>query len=579
MKQSTKRLNLYFKKLKSLWQEELPFKKRLLLSSFVWLAFCSTFLFFGPFEMIAYSKNFLTYSYRDAWLPLLVLTGLAFVVTTLLTSLLKGKIFNYVLTLAFGIVVSGYLQAAFFNGDLGRLNGDGIVWLSLLGKMVLNLCVWGAILLVVYVILFLNKKTWKNLLLFVSSLLIIMQLTGAVSAVLMNTGSNKERVFLSDEELYKYSDKENIFVFVLDRLDYDYIQTIESKNPDFFNKLDGFTSYTNAISSQARTSPALSSILTNSSDLAYKIPRDEYFEKCWTNNGKSLFERLYEQEYNVELYAEYSTLFSEETIPKKYVSNAFLEKSNLNFFRFAKKMVVFSGYKYGPLALKPFFWTDTNFYNAGIHDGVNSSIYSINDAKYATSFESATVENKKSTFKFIHLNGTHEPYIFNADGSVSDIVPSLEEHTMGCFNNLFETFDKMKDLGIYKDSTIIITADHGAPVNDFTGLLKATRIGLYLKPAGNEGTPLQVSNAPVSTANIPATILKSAGAEYSGFEKPLDEISEDEDIIRYYYKSSADSSTRRETKLYTYEVTGDASDFDNWKLRDEEDIEDDCWFY
>ena len=154
-----------------------------------------------------------------------------------------------------------------------------------------------------------------------------------------------------------------------------------------------------------------------------------------------------------------------------------------------------------------------------------------------------------------------------ADGTASGTETTVTEQTIGSFTNLIGIFSRMKELGIYDDATIIITGDHGAAMNDYKPLIKATRIGLFYKPSGASGTPLQYSKAPVSVKNIPATLAKAIGAEYSSFGTPLDEVSEDADITRIYYKSVCDENYV-ETQVCVYEVTGDAADFENWVLVD-----------
>ena len=50
-------------------------------------------------------------------------------------------------------------------------------------------------------------------------------------------------------------------------------------------------------------------------------------------------------------------------------------------------------------------------------------------------------------------------------------------------------------------------------------------------------------------------------------------VAEDAQVVRYTYKSVIGENTGREVGLYTYTVTGDAADFDNWEIIDYIDIE------
>lgn len=187
--------------------------------------------------------------------------------------------------------------------------------------------------------------------------------------------------------------------------------------------------------------------------------------------------------------------------------------------------------------MKPFFWTYTDAVNKGAV--VRDDMYEIDETIYAQKTESFHLEAKNNQFKFYHFNGSHAPYILKEDGTKvkGDERTSVVEQTKGSFNILYQALQKMKEQGIYKDATIIITADHGDPVDDAKPVQKATRIGLFYKPSGSEGTPLQYSKAPVSLKNLPATFLKSVGADYSKYGRALDEVGEDEVITRHYYKT------------------------------------------
>ena len=134
----------------------------------------------------------------------------------------------------------------------------------------------------------------------------------------------------------------------------------------------------------------------------------------------------------------------------------------------------------------------------------------------------------------------------------------------GSFRILYKLFDQLKAEGIYEDSAILILADHGSAVSDHEPVTKATTIGLFYKPAGAAGTPLQYSDAPVSHKNIPATIMKAAGAEYAASGTPLDEVAEDAQIVRHFYKSVMVGE--HESEVYVYDIIGDAKVFENWKV-------------
>lgn len=280
------------KKIKALWADKRPFHKRLILAGAAMAAACFTFIFYGPVEMVAFGGSSLTYSYMDILGIMAVAALLAFAAGTLAISLLKGKIFNYIVTFIFSVTVGGYLQALAFNGDMGSLNGNAIAWDQMKGELFINLFVWAVLFLVVYGILYFSRDLWKRMLIFGSAMLVIMQmapLVGILTGMYDESGENDiaDYAFM-DSGMYAFSSNRNILVFVLDRMDFDYIESAVKKDPDILNGLEGFTGYTNAVSRYARTKPALNHMLTGSDSIAYDVPQTDYLRGSWTENGKDL---------------------------------------------------------------------------------------------------------------------------------------------------------------------------------------------------------------------------------------------------------------------------------------------------
>ncbi len=569
-------------KLSALWADKRPFKKRFLLAGAAILAACYTFVFFGPLELVAFSGDSLIYTYHDVvWL----LAGAMFLfcaVGTLAVAGSSGKIFNYVVCAIFSTTVCAYVQSMFMNGSLGTLTGDAISWHNMKGTLWVGLLVWFLTFVIFFFIMYLHRKIWSKIVVYVSILLIVMQIVPTVGILIgayesESNGLGDSR--LTTSGMQNYSTEDNVFVFVLDRMDFDYVQEVLNKDGDFFEELDGFTAYDNAISAFARTRPALNQLLTGCEELAYSVPVNEFYRDSWSEDGKDLLRDLSAQNYSIELYTEAGSLFSDPKYMQKYVDNSLSGPGDIIPMNAFNKLMNISAYRYSPIFIKPFFWQDTNYYNQDIFRPDASVAYTFADHEHGPGLKNAVADRSQKGFKLYHFNGPHAPYTLDAEGNLSENETSASVQLMGCMNFLYDAFDKMKELGIYEDATIIITADHGKPIDDQEPLQKATRIGLFYKPSGSAGTKLEWSSAPVCTDNIPATILKNAGADYSLYGKALDEIAEDEEITRVYYKSVCNMGSSNEIEVYTYHVTGDASDFDNWKIVNRQEIENDNKFY
>lgn len=564
------------KKLKELFiSDKRGYFRRLLISTPVWLAACFTFLFFGPFELVAHSANSLYYSYNDV-LPILVkAAAIAFVALTPVLPVFRGKLFNYIVSVIFSVTLAGYLQAMFFNGSFGELTGDPIDWTKHKSELLINLAIWVGILLAVLFIMYLKRAVWRGV---TTILAIMITLSQVVPMIGIFNGSygdktetKKDNFYLSCDGMYNFSKNKNVFVFVLDRLDYDFIDLVREDDPAFFDKLDGFTDYTNAITSYARTLPAASHMLTGYEGNAYEIESEEYYKTAWTLDGKNILADLNEAGYRVDIYTEMPVMFADGAFANKYVANVEYDRVTVPKETLFGKMMNLSCFRYAPIGFKPFFYTDTNYYNEGaqIEDITpERELYFVDESKYVEQFKDISAGEDVNCFKFYHFNGPHAPYFLDENGVKSETPTSAVAQTKGSFNILFNIFDQMKEHGIYDDATIIITGDHGSAMSDLKPLIKATRVGFFYKPAGSSGTPMEENKAPISVMNLPATILKAAGADYSAYGRPVDEIGEDEEIVRTYYKTAIGSPSY----VYTYEVRGDAADFENWTIVDKQEL-------
>lgn len=561
-------------KVHALWQDDREYTQRVMMAIAPVFALCYTIIFFGPIELTAFSYESLAFGFMDVIGIMAVVSIVCFLLIIFTIAILRGKLFNYLLTGMIAITICGYLQGNFLNGELGALTGDAISWQMQKGSMFINMLVWFVLLTIPYLILYFNRSVWKKFMLAASIIICLMQ-TVALFSIIFNysskTAYGSEGSFLSNKDLVTYSKTSNTFVFLLDRMDYDYIEEIMQQNPDFFDQLDGFTSYSNAIAENARTRPAANYMFTNDDRNLFKTPPEEYLENAWDANGHNLLKDLSQADYQVNLYSEISNLFGQAASMGQYVSNISTEKPRVDATHVVEKLLTLSTYRYSPTFMKPFFWTYTDEINQGafIKDDAQKTVYEVDETKFAKEINQFHLDDQKY-FKLYHFNGSHTPYTLDEQGKKSNTTTDAVTQTKGSFHILFEAFAKMKELGIYKDASILIVADHGAPVSDYSPLQKATRIGLFYKPKGSEGTALKQSQAPVSHKNLPATMIRDSGLDYRAYGIPLDEVQEDAAIPRYFYK--AVMSEGREKDLYIYEIQGNAADFNNWVMIKQEEI-------
>ncbi len=532
-----------------------------------------TLLFFTPVETVMLNASSFKFSARTAVMPVMAAVSLPLVaVLAALLAAFRGKAHEALVTACMALGLCLYVQGTFLAGSTPPLNGDSVEWSTMRHELIINTAIWLAMFAVPFVLLHF-RAVWKHAKVLLPLVMIVMQLTGIVSGLLQPEDTSYTSGYLSTEQMTEYSTKGNTLVFMLDRMDYNNIEAILKDDPTFFDRLDGFTRYDNAISQHAHTRPGMNFILTGYDDTLYQEDVEDFFRHTWDSGDRHLLQDLKSAGYTVDLYGVIRSILGTDYPQfQKYVSNLQLGKGVVDNKKLVVRMTALSCYKNLPLAMKPFFRESNTWFNGVVS---KSNGYSTNARKYNSAMKKGmTVTGNTKFFKFFEFSGAHEPYHMKADGTYSKKTTDVVTQSKGCFEILIRAFDKLKEAGAYKDTAIIITADHGNMYDDFVPLQAPTRICMFYKPAGVEGTPCDSTYAPVSLRNVAPTIIKEAGLDYSAYGVPLDEVPDDETIVRDHTHTIASRDVGWiDYKALHYEVLYDASKMESWILKDEELIE------
>ena len=108
-------------------------KKRLVFSAIVSAALTFTLCLFGPLDLFFNNYEEIWFHLQDIIGGLFLVAGIFFVLTTLVGTLLRGKLHDIYMALMFGGLVGTYVQASFMNKDYGLLNGTSVDWSAYTG--------------------------------------------------------------------------------------------------------------------------------------------------------------------------------------------------------------------------------------------------------------------------------------------------------------------------------------------------------------------------------------------------------------------------------------------------------------
>jgi len=464
---------------------------------------------------------------------LLIAVAIAMAVWVLLIKFLKEEAADVIMLLIWGVLAAAYVQTLFLNSGMEVMMGQHTDYTALSAANILNLLIWAAIILIplcIYIIFKLKKRAFKYEKAFIFSLVIIsgMQVAGLVSTAASTNipeGYDRDPVYFSYESVVSFSTEKNIFVFVLDAFDVILMRQTLELYPHLQDYLDGFTFYENNTSEYFDTTASVTSMLTQH----HILPRESgwtYIERAW--DRRVYIDTLVENGFDVNLFIDRRNFSKNELLKNRVKNTRYVDEIGINLrpllyittrlslgrispYLFKNAMLSSIGPEFG----RTFFYVE-------IYDEAASFIPVVNFSSDMRFFHfilqaDFSADNEDKVFTFMHLNSAHssgdrnEPaspgYHINDNGDIqwggnqTDIIRANFEKF-----NFF--FGKMKELGVYDNSTIIILGDHG-----FRETIPET-VSLLIKPENSNAIFSVDTAAELSALYLPSSILNAAGVDY-----------------------------------------------------------------
>lgn len=537
-------------------------------------AFSFTYVVFAPYETFLGNASEFRFDFSWLW-GIVALKGLLiFSFVALMLMFLKGRLKIVATALVFGVTIAGYVQAMLFNGMMHNLDGTETGWSG--SSVTVNLIIWIAIAVLPAVICLIIKKHWRKICSAGSALIAGMQVVAMVSLILTSAQPNVGSL-MSYAGIYEVSAKNNVIIFVLDKFDQTYVDKMLTAFPNSLDGLKGFTYYPNATGSYCFTHVAIPYLLTGDRIPEYdptdeqvisQIDNSEYFKYITEHTGSLC---IYTDEFNIRSNDARSKI--DNCVSANYIVD---EAGILEASRKA------SLYRLLPFKYKQNYVYDSSNFNSAFTSMATDDYYSLDDYDSEAAMDKAILkdglsENKQygdNSFRFIHVKGAHGSYKLNENAEYLETPISaedggLEKTAAGSMKLVSDYLKELNDLGLYKDATVIITADHGNAhvIESDDDTARNVNPIMFFKPAGaGYDQPLKTSNAPVSHDDIFPTVIRALGGDYTKFGRCLDEIGENENRTRYFYWVFRDLDEPNIRTYYhkEYAVTGDARDNANW---------------
>jgi hypothetical protein len=345
-------------------------------------------------------------------------------------------------------------------------------------------------------------------------------------------------------EIFEFSSVQNIIHVVLDEFQSDVFTEILYQDRVAIDRtFSGFTYFEDHLAAFPTTSMSMPAMLTG---LAYQndVPAPEFVRDAFKRS--SIFEKVSRAGYDVDAMsivpvASFEDWLGPETTPNWKGSRFRIRKPFISQGDYrevsSRQLLELSLFRHVPHAAKVFsvehpdafyrvIWMDRGESPAQIrrHEASNSVAF------IQQFVNSMKVGRDRPVYKLLHVGVPHRPVVVDADcrfiGGTAMSRQSYTAQSRCAVKLVGELLDRLRSLGTYDSSLIVISSDHGTDLNPlgFKGvsdslslvpgpstsrlpaIVGSAKAIMFIKPPHRTG-PVSISHAPTAHVDLPSTIL------------------------------------------------------------------------
>ena len=375
--------------------------------------------------------------------------------------------------------------------------------------------------------------------------IVLVLTTGAhVPAWLETFADRQEKKYAFVEDgVFQLSEHQNTILLVLDTMQADVFNEILERDQSWKQRLQGFTFFRNSLSSFPKTYASMAALLSGT-PYDNSEPLGEYLQDTYTKS--SLPALLHKIGYDVRLHSFAPQAFLAHPAVADNIQDSKRSRADLGSAldrdrRILANMILF---RLSPHQLKPRVYNEGQFVFTfdsreshpakncwlSANDRISSGQLASFDAVFIDKFLKCSATTRtEPVFRMYHLEAAHLPLRYDENFEYIGNQPvnrrNLVRQSTGSMVVAERILNRLKELGVYDSSLILIIGDHGGGEFNaglklgFAGLPNRSEKGLQkpksliwgafplvlVKPPG-ASQALVISDAPVELADIPATV-------------------------------------------------------------------------
>lgn len=512
--------------------------------------------YYAPLEIYMNNQSEFWFDYNTLQPQLLQMSFAVIKITVLFYIVcyaINKKLYHGVVSAGISGLVILYLQGNYFASELPGMDGGEIDWVKYTPQTEQSIILCLVVVLIVAILYrVLKEKKFSYVVDFVSILIVAMLVISLTDITKKQNGKavKSNQYVVSKENEYNYSTNNNFIIFIVDAFDSDSFNSIVSENPDYQSVFEDFTYYPDTVCAYPYTSRSIPFIMSGK---WYENQEDYQTFEAQAVNESPLLSTLENNGYRLDAYED-EFLF--DTNLSRY-SNLVETKSKLqNEYLLRQKEVNLALYKYAPYFLKSLFKVNLDDFNQtqAFEDTGTQAFNMMYYDYYPDLLNTEITTTDQNVFKFIHVEGAHIPFDYdeNMNPIENGTYVQKQEGTITLLNQYLQ---KLKDAGVFDNSTILIMGDHGYDPDtaDEYSTIECRNNPLLLVKAANESHEMQWNESPISYDDLQGAyqnLMNGADGNTA-----FDGLTEDNGARRFLlYKWSS------ENILTEYYQTGNATD-------------------
>lgn len=386
-----------------------------------------------------------------------------------------------------------------------------------------------------------------------------------------------------DPAAFAFSSKANLIHLLPDGFQNDVVRQVLEEHPELAGKFEGFTLFTDHVGLYQGTAPALYTILTGEPfDLENGFSGSRVAPLV---QQKAYQNQLIERGYRID-YVPISNFICIEKADSCY-ARPFNDMKARGLFRHHQEDVLYSLrliadlslFRLTPMFLKEKIYADGQWF---LSDTTLDGSSPWPDPVIREWTENLYVIDDRPVYKWYHFLGSHIPAKWDKDCQLHTTTKheraAYTDQAYCVLSSIARFLDRLKEAGIYDQTAMVISGDHGhnifpddlaSPLLNnglYKGLLGSGRPAFLIKEMNNR-TPLRISLTPTALVDVAPTALALAGID-SGKPSAFD-FTEDSTRERFFTPYSISQLwSGKAIPHVVYRIRGPAWEGKEWELTD-----------